>query len=98
MKSLAQLDNTISNASDKFTNLTKEGLVGFGNSFANWLLGLVALVAVGMIIYAGYLFITSGLDDKKITTAKNILLYAVIGIIVLILSFAIVSFSNSLLK
>ncbi|MFA4871486.1 MAG: LamG-like jellyroll fold domain-containing protein [Patescibacteria group bacterium] len=55
-------------------------------------LGFLGLVAVILIIYAGFLWMTAGGDEKKIETAKKIILGAVIGLIIILSAFAIVSF------
>lgn len=56
----------------------------------NFGLGFVGLVAVGFLIYGGFLYITSQGDEHKNTTAKNVLVYAIIGLLVILLSFVIV--------
>ena len=43
---------------------------------------VVGAVAVIVIIFAGFKFITGGSDPKAIETAKNMLLYAGIGLII----------------
>lgn len=45
---------------------------------------LGAIVAVVAIVYAGFLFVTAQGDEKKIATAKSVLLYTVIGIAILL--------------
>ena len=62
----------------------------------NWVAWFVALVAVLFGLYAGILFITAGGDDEKLTKAKNILLYSIVGIVVAILAFSIVAISKSI--
>ncbi|MEK7452697.1 MAG: hypothetical protein AAB614_00515 [Patescibacteria group bacterium] len=62
----------------------------------NWIAWLIALAAVVFGLYAGFLFITAGGDEGNIETAKNIMIYAVIGIVVAILAFSIVSISRSI--
>jgi len=62
----------------------------------NWVAWFVALVAVLFGLYSGILFITAGGDDEKLTKAKNILLYAIVGIVVAILAFSIVAISKSI--
>ena len=42
------------------------------------------VIAVLMIIYAGYLFVTARGNEKKITDAKQALLYACIGAAILL--------------
>lgn len=57
-----------------------------------WTLGILALVAVSFIIYGGVLWMTSRGDEKRILKAKKVIASAVIGLIIVLLSFAIVSF------
>ncbi len=53
---------------------------------------IVGVVAVVMIIWGGLRYITSGGDSGKITSAKNTIIYAVIGLIVVALAQFIVQF------
>lgn len=50
------------------------------------------IVAVFMIVYAGIRFITSRGDPKAVEGARNTLTWAVIGLIVIFLSFLIIGF------
>jgi len=43
---------------------------------------MVGLTAVIMIIVAGFKYITSGGDTSKVTSAKNALVYAIIGVVI----------------
>jgi len=45
-----------------------------------------------MIIYGGVKYSTSAGDPSKATAAKNTIMYAIVGLIVAILAFAIVRF------
>ena len=54
--------------------------------------GIVGVVAVIMIMTAGFKYITSGGDSAKITSAKNTIVYAIIGLIVVALAQFIVKF------
>lgn len=47
---------------------------------------IVGVVAVIMIIYGGFKYITSGGDSGNVSSAKNTLIYAVIGLIIVALS------------
>lgn len=58
----------------------------------NVLLYVVGAVAVIMIIVGGFKYVTSGGDSSGVTSAKNTILYAVIGLIVAVLAFALVNF------
>lgn len=53
---------------------------------------IVGIVAVIMIIYAGFRYITSGGADAKIKDAKNTVLYAIIGLVIVALAQLIVKF------
>jgi hypothetical protein len=57
----------------------------------NFFLGFLALLAVIMIIYGGFLYVSSQGNQEEIDQAKKILIYAVIGIIVIVISFALVN-------
>lgn len=53
---------------------------------------IVGVIAVIMIIWGGLRYITSGGESGKITTAKNTIIYAIIGLIVVALAQFIVKF------
>ena len=53
---------------------------------------IVGIVAVIMIIYGGLKYITSGGDSGNVTGAKNTILYAIIGLIIVALAQFIVRF------
>jgi hypothetical protein len=53
---------------------------------------IVGIVAVIMIIYGGFKYITSGGDSGNITSAKNTIIYAIIGLVVVALAQFIVQF------
>ncbi len=55
-------------------------------------LGFVAIVLVCMIIYGGFLYMTNGGEDKKIDTAKKVIINSVIGLVIIVSAFAITSF------
>jgi hypothetical protein len=63
----------------------------------NYLLFFLGILAVGAIVYGGILFITSGGDSEKTTRARNTLLYAIIGVIIIVLAFAIVNWAKGFL-
>ena len=61
--------------------------------------GFLGIVAVCLILYAGWLYMTAGGEEDKVEKAKKILIRAVIGIIICLSSFAIASFIlNKLLE
>ncbi len=59
-------------------------LFAYINSIIDAALKLGAIVAVIAIIIAGFMFVTAQGDEKKLETAKRILLYAAIGMVILL--------------
>ncbi|MFA4833258.1 MAG: pilin [Patescibacteria group bacterium] len=55
-------------------------------------LGFLGIIAVVLIMYAGWLWMTSEGNEEKIEKAKSILKNAVIGLVIILSSFAIASF------
>lgn len=68
------------------------GESGIFRTITNVLLFLIGAVSVIMLIIGGIRYTISGGDSTAVTSAKNTILYAVIGIIVALLAFAIVNF------
>lgn len=56
------------------------------------LLMVLGIMSVIIIIIGGIMYTTSGGDSGRVKAAKDTVLYAVIGLIVAILSYAIVNF------
>jgi len=81
----AKIDSDTINIPQKNAN---DVLVGVLNSVYM----AAGVVAVIVIILAGYSFVTAVYDPAKITQAKNALLYAVVGLIVVIVAFFITQF------
>jgi len=57
----------------------------------NYALGFLGFVATIMVIYGGVLYVTSAGSDENVAKAKKILLYAAVGIIIILISFALVN-------
>lgn len=57
-----------------------------------WLYYILFIVATLMIIWAAFLYVTSKGDPTKTKTAKSMIVYAIIGMIVALLSYVIVKF------
>ena len=58
----------------------------------NVLLYIIGILAVVMIIFGGIMYTTSAGDQAKVTKAKNIILYGLVGLVVAVLAYAIVNF------
>ncbi len=81
---------------DSPTNISSS--TAYGGSFRqalrtviNYFLFFLGLVATVMVIYGGFLYVTSGIDDGNVEKGKNILIYAAIGIVVILISFALLN-------
>jgi uncharacterized protein YacL len=75
------------------TDSAKKGEIqDFVKNLVNAMLYVLGAVAVIVIIFAGVFYVTSMGDATAITKAKNTLLYAVIGLVVALLAYAIVNF------
>lgn len=71
---------------EKVKDLTVEDVA---KSIISWVLGIITLVAVIMIIYAGIMWITSAGDDTKLKSAKAMLMAAIIGLIIAVIAYAV---------
>lgn len=58
----------------------------------NVILSVMGIVFVLLIVYAGILYMQGGTDEKKIAKAKNLIINAIIGLVIVIAAFAISSF------
>ena len=68
------------------------GDAGVFKQITNTILYIVGIIAVIMLIVGGIKYVISGGDAKKVTDAKNTVLYAIIGLVISFLAFAIVNF------
>jgi glucose uptake protein GlcU len=73
------------------------GDTGVFRQVTNVILYIVGIIAVIMLIIGGIKYVVSGGDSKKVTDAKNTVLYAIIGLVICFLAFAIVNFVISAL-
>ena len=78
------------------TQLFGEGNTGIFTQMVNMMLFAVGILSVIMLIYGGLRYILSNGDSKKVDAAKNTILYAIIGLIIAMLSYAIINFIISL--
>lgn len=85
----AQLSTGANKTRNAVGNRSVDGLVSM---VVNVLLYVVGAVAVIMIIVGGIMYVVSSGDAGKAKTAKNTILYAVVGVVVAAFSWAIVNF------
>jgi hypothetical protein len=69
-----------------------DGDTGVFKTVTNVMLYIIGAVSVIMLIIGGIRYVVSGGESGAVTNAKNTILYAVVGIIVAIVAYALVNF------
>lgn len=91
-----EIDEALKNCQDKNSPLCKKGseediqkkVANVINLVYLW----VGIIAVAVIIYGGITYIMSAGSPEKVSQAKKIILYALIGLVITLLAFAITNF------
>lgn len=84
---LTQLNGSVDCSSGASTGVSK-----IITTVVNILSIIVGFVAVIMIIVAGFKYITSSGDSNNINSAKNTLIYVLVGVLIVVMAQAIVHF------
>jgi len=69
----------------------KDAAINVVKSFVNWVLGILAFIALIIVIYGGFLMVTSAGEDDSYNKWRTILKYALIGLALIGLARFIVS-------
>lgn len=72
--------------------LTSKPLPQLVGSFIAAALGLLGVVLVVLVVYAGFIWMTAQGNDEKIKKAKGMITSAVIGMIIIFAAYAITNF------
>lgn len=56
----------------------------------NYVLGFLGVLAVAMIVYGGFIYMTSAGNEERVKSGRAILTYAIVGLLIVILSWVIV--------
>lgn len=89
------IPQSVKDAYGQCTNSNSGSEDDFKDAITNIVNGIIAVlgvVAVVVIVIGGVLYMTSAGDPGKVKRAKDTILYAAIGLIICVLSFAIVNF------
>lgn len=70
----------------------KQDLPDIITTIINVMLFIAAALAVIMIIYGGIRYITAHGDEKQVKVAKDTIVYSVVGLIIAIIAYALVTF------
>ncbi len=84
------IPNPLKGGASDFTSLVK--------IIAQWIFNLAIPIAVAMIVYAGILFLTAAGETAKVTKAKEVLKYAVIGLAIILIGSGFVTLIQSILE
>lgn len=87
--SLEAPDGTTGNCVDAAAGTSVTGLIKQIINIFTWVVGVVAVI---MIIIAGFRYVVSGGDSGGVSGAKNTILYAIVGLIIVIMAQVIVRF------
>ncbi len=80
------------NAAAQGTGLTGFTLPGLIGSIVKGLLGFIGVVMLLIVIYGGFLWMTAGGDPSKVKKGKDMIIQAVIGLIIVLIAYAITTF------
>jgi len=84
------IPNPLKGGASDFTSLVK--------IIAQWIFNLAIPIAVAMIVYSGILFLTAAGEPAKVTKAKEVLKYAVIGLAIILIGSGFVTLIQSILE
>ncbi len=87
------------------TNISNQMILGEASpeelviSIINWTLGILALIAVILILIGGFRWMTAGGNEEKVESAKKTLYAAIIGLVIILAGWGIsVYVINNLLE
>ena len=88
--------STVFAQTDPYSNCVVDGIatlrcvpIFFGN-IINGVFGFAAVAAVFFIVISGIKFLTSGGDQEKVGQAKKTMTFALVGLLIILLSFAVI--------
>jgi hypothetical protein len=72
-------------------SLTNMSVFQLVTKVMNWMLGILGVLAVVFFVVSGIFYITANGDQEQIDKAKNIMLYAIIGLVIALVGLIIVN-------
>lgn len=77
-----------------------EGLSGSGGKIIGWgitmFLIFAVILALGFLMYAGFMWVTSRGDKEKLSNARRTIIFAVVGLLICFLSFFLIGVFGTL--
>jgi len=89
---LSQTMNVVGNKIPKDTDIPPK--IG---KIVGAVLAFVGIIFFVLIIYGGFMWMTAGGDEQKVTKAKDLITQAVIGLIIVLAAYAITAFIGTVL-
>lgn len=93
---LAAIDDDFTAGADpSFGDVLQEGEGDLGatiESVMQWIFGFLGVIAVLVILYGGFMWMTAGGNDDKVKKAKQILISGIIGLVIVLSAYAIATF------
>jgi hypothetical protein len=77
------------------SGLSNQTAVQIVTNVAYWILGILAAVAILMIIVGGIMYLTSAGNEDRVATAKKIIVYAIVGVVIALVALVIVRLIQS---
>ena len=56
------------------------------------LLGFLGIIAIVIVLYGGFVWMTAGGNEEKVSSAKKIITAGIIGLVIIFVSYAIATF------
>lgn len=80
------------------TGLSKRSIYNITSALMNWSLGIITFLAVISFVISGIYFITAGANSQRAETAKDWLIYSIIGIVVALIGYIVINLIDNLIK
>lgn len=78
--------------------VSSQGIDAIIVSILNWMSAILFTIALIMLLYAAFLYMTAGASEAALGKSKTVLIYAVVGIAVAILSYSVQPFLERFLR
>lgn len=62
------------------------------NTGLNFVISVTGIIAVGVMVYGGFVYLTAQGDPSRAKRGRDVILYGLVGLAVAVLAFAIVTF------
>ena len=80
------------------TGLATDSPGAYAATIIRWVLGIIGVLLVALLVYGGVLYATSAGNEKQVETGKQVLTYAIIGIVIVFSALLVSQFVVSALQ